>query len=90
MEEQYFEDHVQHFVRGETGTSDMITDWIVVCATVDAITGEPTGFTYSANSASAQYVRLGLLQSAVNDIHNLSILDALRQSRRRPPSSDES
>ncbi|MEY5017104.1 MAG: hypothetical protein RL431_153 [Actinomycetota bacterium] len=89
IEEQYFEDHVQHFMRAQTGSEDMVTDWIIVCATVDPVTGEPSGFSYSANAASADYVRLGLLESAVGDIKNLALIHAMNQSRRKRPRSDE-
>ncbi len=89
IEEQYFEDHVQHFMRSQTGSEDMVTDWVIVCATVDPVSGEPSGFTYSANAASADYVRLGLLESVVRDIKNLALIHALNQSRRKRPRSDE-
>lgn len=81
VNENDFEQALHDYLCAETGTENLITNWVVVAATVDGETGEESGFTYSGNEAAPIHLRLGLLHTVINDINNVAMLNVLRPRR---------
>ena len=87
MTENEFEEALGDYLSAEIGEDQLITNWVVVAATVDPETGEEAGFTYSGNDAAPIHLRLGLLQTVINDMNNVALLNVLRPRRPRGDAS---
>ncbi len=62
---------ITDFIKGHQGESVIVTGWVLVAATAEiARAGAPFGFTMVNSDGMPTFSKIGLLESAVQSIHN--------------------
>lgn len=76
---------IDQLVKRHNGDSVMVTGWMLVVGTAEgAVKGAPLGFTMAHSEGLPAYSQIGLLESALQSIHNTNLILAMEDHAKGP------